>query len=97
MSPYSVLPGGSAVRVRAAGVRAGAPGTRVEGPSGALGLVAEEMALAERELRNLVHSDVAAVPAVAGVPGRRRRQAAPARADRPRGARGGPVPGADPR
>lgn len=66
MSPYSVLPGGPALRVRAAGVRAGAPATRVEGPSSALSLVAEEMGLAERELRVLVQSDVAAVPAVAG-------------------------------
>ncbi|MCB9689623.1 MAG: polyprenyl synthetase family protein [Alphaproteobacteria bacterium] len=62
----SVLPGGPAVRHRAAGAKAGAPLTRIDGPGAALGLVAEELAAAELALMDLVQSDVRAVPEVAG-------------------------------
>ncbi len=60
------LPGGRAVRNRVAGVRAGAPLTRIDGPAAALGLVGEELAAAELALMDLVQSDVRAVPEVAG-------------------------------
>ncbi len=60
------LPGGDALRDAPAGVVAGAPLSVVSGPSAALGLVTAELAAAEGELRRLIHSDVAAVPAVAG-------------------------------
>src|SRR5690349_15251092 len=60
------LPGGSGRRAHPAGVLAGAPLTRISGPSDALRLVGDELAAAELALRDLVHSDVAAVPAVAG-------------------------------
>ncbi len=68
MQPPSsaTLPGGPARRTQPTGVRAGARGTRLDGPGAALGLVAEDLAHAEVHLRALVHSDVAAVPAVAG-------------------------------
>ncbi|MFT7520555.1 MAG: octaprenyl-diphosphate synthase [Kiritimatiellia bacterium] len=64
--PPAHLPGGSAVRTRPAGVLAGAALTRIDGPSGALGLVAAEVAAAEQRLHALIQSDVRAVPAVAG-------------------------------
>lgn len=60
------LPGGAAARHQPAGVRAGSPLTRISGPGDALGLVAPEMAQAEAALRELVVSDVRAVPVVAG-------------------------------
>lgn len=66
MTSTSVLSGGTATRMEPAGVRAGAPGTRISGPAAALGLVASELSAAELELRNLVMTDVAAVPEVAG-------------------------------
>ncbi len=66
MAPISVLPGGLATRTRPAGVRAGSPGSRIHGPAQALALVAAELGEADRELRALVHTDVAAVPEVAG-------------------------------
>ena len=66
MASMSTLSGGAATRTRPAGVRAGAPGTRIEGPGAALGLVAAELAEAEGMLRELVMTDVAAVPEVAG-------------------------------
>jgi octaprenyl-diphosphate synthase len=59
------LPGGSAFRSRPAGVLAGAPLSRVSGPGAALALVAEELGKAEAALRELVVSDVRAVPVVA--------------------------------
>src|SRR5688500_8201894 len=55
-----------AARTRPAGTRAGAPLSRVDGPDAALGLVAEELVLAERELYALVQTDVRRVPEVAG-------------------------------
>lgn len=60
------LPGGGARRTAMAGVRAGAPLTRVDGPKHALALVAGPLAEAELQLRGLLHSDVAAVPEIAG-------------------------------
>ena len=60
------LPGGPAIRPTPAGVEGGAPLTRIHGPQDALGLVAEELKAAEGHLHELVQSDVAAVPAVAG-------------------------------
>jgi len=60
------LPGGNALREEPAGVAAGAPLSVIQGPESALGLVANELAAAEVELSQLIHSDVAAVPAVAG-------------------------------
>jgi len=59
------LPGGSTARTRPAGVLAGSPLTRIDGPADALALVSDDMAEAERALRDLVVSDVAAVPVVA--------------------------------
>lgn len=59
------LPGGSAARTRPAGVLAGAPLSRIEGPADALALVSDDMAAAEKALRELVISDVEAVPVVA--------------------------------
>jgi octaprenyl-diphosphate synthase len=53
--------GGRAVRTVPAGLSAGAPLATVHGPAGALGLVAEELAAAELELRVLVRTDVAAI------------------------------------
>jgi len=53
-------------RNRPSGLRAGAPLTRIEGPADALALVAEDLAAAERTLRELVISDVAEIPAIAG-------------------------------
>lgn len=66
MSLPSVLPGGSAARSRPAGLGAGAPLARIDGPGAALGLVGAELAAAEVALRELVGSDVGAIPAVAG-------------------------------
>jgi octaprenyl-diphosphate synthase len=60
------LPGGSGRRAVPAGVLSGAPLTRIDGPGAALALVAEDLGLAERALVELVQSDVAAVPTVAG-------------------------------
>lgn len=51
-------------RAAPAGMAAGAPLSRIDGPEAALALVAEELAAAEAALRGIVHSDVAAVPAV---------------------------------
>lgn len=60
------LPGGEARRYYPAGVEAGAPLSRISAPADALALVGEELAEAELQLRELIRSDVAAVPAVAG-------------------------------
>jgi octaprenyl-diphosphate synthase len=60
------LPGGPARRATPAGVLGGAPLTRIDGPSQALGLVGVALGDAERALRALVASDVAAVPTVGG-------------------------------
>jgi octaprenyl-diphosphate synthase len=65
-SALQALSGGPGWRARPAGLAAGAPLTRIAGPVDALALVAEDLASAERGLRDLVHSDVAAVPQVAG-------------------------------
>ncbi len=56
----------SALRFEPAGVRAGSPGTRIEGPGQALALVAGDLTLAEATLRELIVTDVEAVPEVAG-------------------------------
>lgn len=53
-------------RSRPSGLAAGAPLTAVGGPGDALALVAVELQAAERELKRLVISDVAEVPAIAG-------------------------------
>lgn len=66
MEPSRPLPGGDARRARPAGLSAGAPLSRIQGPAEALGLVSEALGAAEIELRSLIRSDVAAVPAVAG-------------------------------
>ena len=66
MTSMSSLPGGAAFRAHPAGVRAGSPGTRIEGPQAALGVVANELVEAEAALRELIMTDVAAVPEVAG-------------------------------
>lgn len=58
--------GGSGRRLRPAGVLAGAPLTRITGADAALAVVGDELLAAERILRELVHSDVRAVPVVAG-------------------------------
>jgi len=60
------FPGGPARRLAPAGVLGGAPLTRIDGPAQALALVASELGEAERALRDLVVSDVAAVPTVGG-------------------------------
>jgi octaprenyl-diphosphate synthase len=66
MAAATGLPPAPAPRTRPAGLHAGAPLSRIDGPAGALGLVAEELQACEGELRRLVHSDVAEVPAIAG-------------------------------
>jgi octaprenyl-diphosphate synthase len=60
------LPGGVATRRQPAGLAAGAPLSVINGPVAAMKLVAPELAQAEVKLRELVISDVAAVPTVAG-------------------------------
>lgn len=60
------LPGGPARRLAPAGVLGGSPLTRIGGPASALGLVADDLAHAEVALRELLVSDVAAVPTVGG-------------------------------
>lgn len=57
---------GAPRRQRPAGLQAGAPLTRIQGPHEALALVSGELEAAEHELRGLIQSDVAAVPEVAG-------------------------------
>ncbi len=52
-------------RERPAGLAAGAPLSRVPDPARALGLVAEDLLACETALRQLTHTDVAAIPAVA--------------------------------
>lgn len=66
MASISALPGGPATRSHPAGIRGGAEGSKIAGPAGALALVAPELALAEVALSELVQTDVAAVPEVAG-------------------------------
>ena len=58
--------GGTGRRARPAGVVAGSPLTRIAGPQDALAWVHDDLQAAERNLRELVHVDVAAVPQVAG-------------------------------
>lgn len=53
-------------RTRPAGLQAGAPLTRIEGPADALALVAPDLAAAEHVLHDLIISDVAEVPQIAG-------------------------------
>lgn len=60
------LPGGDARRRQPAGLAAGAPLSVINGPVAAMQWIAEEMSQAEVRLRELVVSDVAAVPTVAG-------------------------------
>ncbi len=66
MASLSALPGGPATRCRPSGLRGGAVGSKIDGPASALALVAPELACAEGVLSELVQTDVAAVPAVAG-------------------------------
>jgi octaprenyl-diphosphate synthase len=66
MQPPSILPGGPATREHPAGVKAGAPLTRLEDVVGALALVDDDLKASEEQLTKLIHSDVAAVPAVGG-------------------------------
>jgi octaprenyl-diphosphate synthase len=56
----------SLARSNPSGLRAGAPLTRIDGPADALSLVAEDLAAAEVALRELVVSDVAEIPEIAG-------------------------------
>ncbi len=65
MRSVSVLPVPPAGRIRAAGLEAGAPLSRADGPAAALSLVAADLVAAEVALRELVMSDVALVPAIA--------------------------------
>ena len=58
--------GDLAKRTKPSGLKAGAPLSRIQGPVAALALVASELQAAELALVDLVQSDVAAVPAVAG-------------------------------
>lgn len=60
------LPGGPAERRKPAGLAAGAPLSAISTPMDAMRVVAEELMHAELKLRELVVSDVAAVPTVAG-------------------------------
>lgn len=57
---------GTLERAQPAGLRAGAPLTRIDGPADALALVAEDLAEAESRLRTLLVSDVAEIPEIAG-------------------------------
>lgn len=61
-----ILPGGDATRRQPAGLAAGAPLSVINGPVAAMRWVSDDLAQAERRLRELVISDVAAVPTVAG-------------------------------
>jgi octaprenyl-diphosphate synthase len=54
------------IRPRPTGLAAGAPLSRIDGPADALALVAEDLAAAEPVLLELVVSDVAEIPAIAG-------------------------------
>lgn len=60
------LPLEPGLRTRPAGLGAGAPLSRIDGPAEALALVAPELLAAESALRELVMSDVAEVPTIAG-------------------------------
>lgn len=60
------LPGGDARREQPAGLTNGAPVSVIRGTSEALALVSGDLAAMERALRELVHSDVSAVPAISG-------------------------------
>lgn len=60
------LADGELTRNRPAGVLGGAPLTRIRGPGDALALVGSELAAVEDVLREVVVSDVAAVPAITG-------------------------------
>lgn len=64
--PLVAPPRRPAARTRPVGTGAGSPLSRVDGPEQALGLVVDELDLAERELVALVQSDVRRVPEVAG-------------------------------
>lgn len=66
MPSMSAMRGGQTLRSRPAGVRGGRWGTLVQGPADALALVGPELAACERSLVELVHTDVAAVPEIAG-------------------------------
>ncbi len=63
---FRELPGGPGWRERPAGLVTGRGDARVNGAAGALLLVSEELLAAERALSELIQSDVAAVPVVAG-------------------------------
>jgi octaprenyl-diphosphate synthase len=56
----------ASTRTRPAGLGAGAPLSRIDGPAAALALVASDLRACEAELASLVMSDVAEVPAIAG-------------------------------
>ena len=55
-----------AVRMQPMGLSAGAPLSRIDGPLDALALVQSDLAECEQALQELVQSDVAEVPAIAG-------------------------------
>lgn len=57
---------GAPRRQRPAGLQAGAPLSRIQGPAEALALVSAELEEAERELHALIRSDVVAIPEIAG-------------------------------
>ena len=60
------LPGGPANRKQPAGLAGGAPLSTIDSPMAAMRVVAEDLMHAEMRLRELIISDVAAVPTVAG-------------------------------
>ncbi len=66
MRSMSASTGGRTLRTQHAGVRGTKWGTLVRGPAEALALVGPELAAAEQSLVSLVHTDVAAVPEIAG-------------------------------
>jgi len=66
MPSMSAFTGGRISRSQPAGVRGGDWGTLVKGPAEALALVGPELAACEQSLTSLVHTDVAAVPEIAG-------------------------------
>ncbi|MEN0065619.1 MAG: polyprenyl synthetase family protein [Myxococcota bacterium] len=66
MPSMSAFSGGHISRPSPAGVRSGKWGTFVKGPADAMALVGPELADCERSLVSLVHTDVAAVPEIAG-------------------------------